>query len=162
RMSGLASPVQVQDQPADTEDLLLEIWKRALRAWEIDRDSNFFDLGGDSLLAVNMLLEIERKTGVSIPITAIYYAPTVAEMARRLKAANQMIGALILLDAYAHPSTWPVLSRAKMRLRRCLHLFRHALRHSPGATLSRVRRRARAAVAGMGRRSAADSHRRNS
>ena len=50
RMSASASPVAAQGQPANTEDLLLEIWKRTLRIPEIERDSNFFD--PDDLLQV--------------------------------------------------------------------------------------------------------------
>lgn len=248
---------------AITETVLLDIWQRVLRVPEIGRNDNFFDLGGDSLLAVSLFLEIENQIGVHLPITAIYDAQSVAEMAvllsretvswnrahaadggdngvrmrertpavpgaayaslvllkpgtqdrplfmvhgiggtvielaalgrsmripeavyaiqargldgheephetiedmadhyvqavraiqplgpyhlsgysfggliatemaRRFKAQGQSVDALILIDAYAHPSTWPVLSRMKMKLRRWLYLSRGALGRSP-------------------------------
>jgi acetoacetyl-CoA synthetase len=208
---------------------LTDIWGRLLRVAPIGPDSNFFDLGGDSLLAVGLFLEIERETGINFPITTIYDAPTIRdlanlienempkpefsplvllkpgddgaplfivhgiggtvmelatlgrairiaapvyalqaqgldgsqpplesvgnmatlyldriralqpkgpyrlsgysfggvvalEMARRLAAENHDTATPILMDAYAHPDTWPLVSRLKMRARRSLHL----------------------------------------
>jgi thioesterase domain-containing protein/acyl carrier protein len=63
---------------------LTEIWSRTLRVAPVEPDSNFFDLGGDSLLAVGLFLEIERETGINFPITTIYDAPTIAELANLL------------------------------------------------------------------------------
>jgi thioesterase domain-containing protein/acyl carrier protein len=68
----------------DRADLLLGIWRRVLRIDDVDLDSNFFDLGGDSLLAITLFLEIERATGMALPITAIYDAQTVGEQVELL------------------------------------------------------------------------------
>ncbi len=67
-------------------ETLIDIWSRNLQASPILPDSNFFDLGGDSLLAVGLLLEIEQKFGRKFPITTIYDAPTVAEQADLLES----------------------------------------------------------------------------
>ena len=64
---------------------LTDIWSRTLQTSPILPDSDFFDLGGDSLLAVGLLLEIERRFGRTFPITTIYDAPTVAEQADLLE-----------------------------------------------------------------------------
>jgi len=64
-----------------TVDELVAIWSRVLQTEEVTADSDFFDLGGDSLLAVTMFLEVERETGHHFPITAIYDAPTAGELA---------------------------------------------------------------------------------
>ncbi len=61
--------------------LLTGIWSRLLQTSPIAPEDNFFDLGGDSLLAVNMFLEIERATGRHFEITTIYDAPTISELA---------------------------------------------------------------------------------
>ncbi len=66
---------------ATNVDRLIGLWSRLLQVSTVLPDSNFFDLGGDSLLAVNLFLEIERATGRQLPITTIYDAPTVAELA---------------------------------------------------------------------------------
>jgi pimeloyl-ACP methyl ester carboxylesterase len=63
-------------------------------------DSNFFDLGGDSLLAVGLLLEIERQFGRKFPITTIYDAPTIAEQADLLESgAAAGFSPLVLLKS---------------------------------------------------------------
>jgi acetoacetyl-CoA synthetase len=64
--------------------VLSTIWSRLLQIPSVHPDDNFFDLGGDSLLAVNMFLEVERATGRHFPITTIYDAPTIAELAEAL------------------------------------------------------------------------------
>jgi acetoacetyl-CoA synthetase len=69
-------------------DLLSTIWSRLLQLPSVAPDDNFFDLGGDSLLAVNMFLEIERATGRHFEITTIYDAPTVAELAMLLETGH--------------------------------------------------------------------------
>jgi len=60
---------------------LTAIWSRALQMPSVDAEANFFDMGGDSLMAVGLFLEIERELGVRLPITAIYDAPTIGELA---------------------------------------------------------------------------------
>ena len=67
-------------------ETLIDIWSRNLQTSPILPDSNFFDLGGDSLLAVGLLLEIEQKFGQKFPITTIYDAPTVADQADLLES----------------------------------------------------------------------------
>src|SRR6185312_14843752 len=62
--------------------------------------SNFFDLGGDSLLALNLFLEIERATGRHLPITTIYDAQTVTEQAALLREEGTTeFSPLVLLKA---------------------------------------------------------------
>ncbi|MCF4137110.1 condensation domain-containing protein [Streptomyces sp. Tue 6430] len=47
-------------------------------------DANFFDLGGDSLLATRLLARLRHGTGAEIPITALFETPTPAALAHRL------------------------------------------------------------------------------
>ncbi len=49
---------------------------------------DFFDLGGDSLIALSLLLHIEELTGQTLPVTAIYDAPTIAKLTDRLIAGG--------------------------------------------------------------------------
>jgi acetoacetyl-CoA synthetase len=77
RESGSAQP--------PTIDQLSAIWSRVLQISPIFPETNFFDAGGDSLLATGLMLEIERETGHAIPFTAIYDAPSVKELAALLE-----------------------------------------------------------------------------
>jgi thioesterase domain-containing protein/acyl carrier protein len=65
---------------------LTAIWSHALQLPLVDIDANFFDLGGDSLMAVGLFLEIERELGIKFPITAIYDAPTVGELSALIES----------------------------------------------------------------------------
>jgi acetoacetyl-CoA synthetase len=81
-------------------DRLASIWERVLQRSPIPHHSNFFDLGGDSLLAVSLFLEIERELGRSLPITAIYDAPTPATMAALLERPSiRKFDPLVLLKS---------------------------------------------------------------
>ena len=73
---------------AENIELLTGIWSRLLQTSPIAPDDNFFDLGGDSLLAVNMFLEIERATGRHFEITTIYDAPTICELAALMESEH--------------------------------------------------------------------------
>jgi thioesterase domain-containing protein/acyl carrier protein len=87
----MSSPaLRVSPEPQDTlVEHLTAIWRRVLRNPDADSDSNFFDLGGDSLLAVNLFLEVERETGCNLPITVIYDAPTPADLAVLIESEAQ-------------------------------------------------------------------------
>lgn len=62
-------------------DVLSPIWERVLRRPAIHQDDNFFDLGGDSLLAVELFAEIERVCGREMAPVTIYCAPTISALA---------------------------------------------------------------------------------
>src|SRR5665213_1219627 len=69
-------------RPADGLSLgqIIALWERILSFSPVGPDDDFFDLGGDSLLALQLFHEIERATGRTLPITAIYEAATPAKL----------------------------------------------------------------------------------
>jgi thioesterase domain-containing protein/acyl carrier protein len=76
----LPSPANVAGDAAAAR--LLRIWQETLGVDTISADQNFFDLGGDSSLAVRVFAEIEKVFGVKLPLATLYDAPTPAELAR--------------------------------------------------------------------------------
>ncbi|HOM18842.1 MAG TPA: thioesterase domain-containing protein, partial [Thermoguttaceae bacterium] len=76
-----------QYQPPQTpeEILVAEVWEQLLGLSPIGRQDNFFELGGHSMLAVRMIVEIERRTGRRIPLIALFQQATVAHLARLLQ-----------------------------------------------------------------------------
>ncbi len=67
------------------EAKLVNIFERVLDVRPVGVADNFFDLGGHSLLAVRLLAQIEKATGRRLPLSAIFQAQTVGEMAGLLE-----------------------------------------------------------------------------
>lgn len=71
------------------ETHIAEAWRKVLGLPEVGATDSFFDLGGDSLLAVQLVLEIERTLDKSLPLSVFYHTATVREMARWLSGENR-------------------------------------------------------------------------
>jgi amino acid adenylation domain-containing protein len=67
----------------DTEAALVAIWREVLGVEKVGIHDSFFDLGGHSLKATQVVSRVREALGTAIPIRAIFEAPTVAELAAR-------------------------------------------------------------------------------
>ncbi|MGH4030053.1 phosphopantetheine-binding protein [Actinomycetota bacterium Odt1-20B] len=70
-----------------TEDRLAALWGTGLEIAPIGVDDDFFELGGDSLLAAELQLAIDQEFGVEVPAAALFLTPTVAALAVAVEAA---------------------------------------------------------------------------
>src|SRR5690606_28716578 len=52
-------------------------------------NDNFFDIGGHSLIAVKMITMLEKKAGFRLPISSLFKAPTIAELAKRIEQTKE-------------------------------------------------------------------------
>jgi acetoacetyl-CoA synthetase len=66
-------------------ELLTPIWQRVLQQPSIRAQDNFFDLGGDSSLALKLFNEIAQTCGRELPPVTIYQSPTIASLAALLE-----------------------------------------------------------------------------
>jgi phthiocerol/phenolphthiocerol synthesis type-I polyketide synthase E len=64
---------------------LVRIWQELLRVEPIRPDQNYFDLGGDSVLAVQLFAQIERVFKIKLPLATLFDAPTIEELATVLR-----------------------------------------------------------------------------
>ena len=69
----------------DTTRQLTQIWQEILGVDSIAPDQNYFDLGGDSSIAVHLFAQIEKVFGVKLPLATLFEAPTIQELARILR-----------------------------------------------------------------------------
>ena len=60
---------------------LTDIWQRLLPVGSMTVDEDFFDLGGDSLLAAQMLIDVEHRLGVRVPMGELVGARTIRTLA---------------------------------------------------------------------------------
>ena len=69
----------------DLELRLAKIWEKVLGISSISIRDNFFDLGGHSLLAVQLFSQIKNNLGQDIPVSTLFQAPTIEELASILR-----------------------------------------------------------------------------
>jgi amino acid adenylation domain-containing protein len=64
------------------EEILAGIWCEVLRLSSVARHSNFFNLGGHSLLVTQVLARVREYLKVELPIRSVFEAPTLEQFAR--------------------------------------------------------------------------------
>ena len=73
---------QVYREPlTPTETTLAAIWREVLKLVQIGIHDNFFDLGGQSLLAVQIVSRIRSAFSIEFPLRTLFEIPTIAEIA---------------------------------------------------------------------------------
>ncbi len=77
-----AAPVAPRDA---LELAIARVWEDLLRAGPVGVDDDFFELGGDSLLAVELLARLEALAGRTLSPATLLAAPTVARLAEALR-----------------------------------------------------------------------------
>ena len=78
------SNIEFIDASSDTEKQLQKIWEKIFNSKKIGVNYNFFDIGGDSLTAINLCLEINNEFNTDINVQDIFSNPTIHEIAELL------------------------------------------------------------------------------
>ena len=75
-----------QLRPADeTEKKLQKIWESLLGVAPVGLNQDYFELGGNSILAVRLFASIADEFHRKLPLSILFEAPTVAQLARHLR-----------------------------------------------------------------------------
>jgi acyl carrier protein len=94
--AALPEPESANDQwssayvPPETEieQAIANIWQMVLRVDKVSCDQNFFDLGGHSLLIIQVSNHLRDRFGLNVPIVELFKYPTVRSLAKHLSRAK--------------------------------------------------------------------------
>ncbi|KAF2267152.1 acetyl-CoA synthetase-like protein [Lojkania enalia] len=91
--AGVMATEALKSVPPDfVEKKLLTLWSELLDMVEdsIERDDSFFQLGGDSIIAMR-LVGAAREEGLSMTVADVFKNPTFSDMARVVRVAGEVI-----------------------------------------------------------------------
>ncbi len=71
------------------ESLISRIWENALSIKNIDLSDNFFEIGGHSLIAVQVMTHLEKELGTKLPLSILFEFPTIKQLARAVESKHK-------------------------------------------------------------------------
>lgn len=72
---------QYEPPEGEIEEALAQIWSELLGVDRVGRHDNFLELGGHSVIAVQLVARIEQTLAVSIELSRVFLSKTLAELA---------------------------------------------------------------------------------
>ena len=86
------------------EKQLIDIWQELLYVSSIGVNDNFFEVGGNSLLAVRLMAQIMLKFNKQLPITTLFESPTISLLAKKIASEeDQYLSSVVIgLNKYGH------------------------------------------------------------
>jgi amino acid adenylation domain-containing protein len=88
----------------ELESRLVEIWEAVLEQTPVSTTASFFELGGQSLQAVRLVMRIEEETGKQIPLSVLFGSPTVRQIAAYIR--QHTTAAIVPGIAAIQPHGW--------------------------------------------------------
>ncbi|WP_374984617.1 amino acid adenylation domain-containing protein [Streptomyces fradiae] len=83
-----AAPDGYEPPRGATEEALARVWTEVLGVERVGRTANFFDLGGDSILALRVI-GLARSAGLALTVPDLFRAPELGALAERATAADK-------------------------------------------------------------------------
>ena len=85
----LAEPDTGFEAPATQFEMrVAELWTELLGVQRIGRSDNFFEVGGHSLAAMQLVVQVHDRFGVDLPLTGLLEHPTVAGLAEAIETLS--------------------------------------------------------------------------
>lgn len=72
------------------ENWIADCWEYVLGVTQPGREDSFLDLGGDSLAAIELAIQLEKRAGVRLAIDRIMQHPTIAEQVVTLESVRRV------------------------------------------------------------------------
>jgi acyl carrier protein len=68
----------------EMEAALVEIWQSLLGVERVSRHDHFFELGGSSLVASQVVVRVRKRLGIEVPLLQVFQTPVLRELAEAL------------------------------------------------------------------------------
>ncbi|WP_304438408.1 phosphopantetheine-binding protein [Lysobacter sp. Root983] len=86
---GVSLSVRAYEAPdGEVEEALAGIWRELLQVERIGRHDHFFELGGHSLLLIRLVMKIQERFGVELPLPVLFETPILHQQADRIVEAE--------------------------------------------------------------------------
>ena len=88
KRSASTRPRKVHTPATQIEREIADIWSGLLDIQSVGRDDNFFDLGGHSLLIVDLRRRLEQRLDTTLTIVELFQYPTVRALAQHIGSSD--------------------------------------------------------------------------
>ena len=68
----------------ETEKAIAKIWAAVLKLEQVGIDDNFFEVGGNSLLAVRLIAQINQQLQQNLTVSSLFLNPTISSLSKQL------------------------------------------------------------------------------
>lgn len=92
-----------------TQQRLAQIWSQVLRVENIGIHDNFFDLGGTSVVAVQLFVQIENAFGKKLPLPTLLQAGTIEQLAKVIQLKSLKSWSSLIAITAGNPTQKPPL-----------------------------------------------------
>jgi acyl carrier protein len=93
----LPAPVLTRQPPSGpavkegTEEIISSVWKKALGVEHLGPTDNFFDLGGDSILLVEVHAELQQTLNCTFSVTDLFQFPSIRSLGKYLDGQGSQL-----------------------------------------------------------------------
>jgi 3-oxoacyl-(acyl-carrier-protein) synthase/thioesterase domain-containing protein/acyl carrier protein len=95
----IEKPASPDPQYQSIEAALINIWKECLGTEFFGVDDDFFQLGGDSLLAIEVATNVSKKIGINLGMHALLAHPTIAKLSKMISEQKTTPPSLIKMKS---------------------------------------------------------------
>ncbi|MFZ5987762.1 MAG: non-ribosomal peptide synthetase [Bacillota bacterium] len=102
-LSGSLNKAEYSEPVSETEKRLVEIWQKVLGIERVGINENFFDIGGNSILLMQMHVNVERVFPGKVLITDLFSHPTISKLAKYIDRANKNTSCIVDIKPVTFP-----------------------------------------------------------
>jgi amino acid adenylation domain-containing protein len=86
---------------SDMERIMATVWQTALGVGRVGVYDDFFDLGGHSILAARVCVELEKRLNRRVPLALLFGAPNIRGLAQLIAKEQSIRGAITIVPLQA-------------------------------------------------------------